>query len=205
MTWGWTYYQGLSVNPTAGVSTQLLIKKYYTGYEMQPAVSSAWSGVKKVGPKPNLAALEWLMDAFYDTKDVLPMAENFWGTLAKVVLLAAGELIGSLASKSKSPKKKAKAPAVPKSLPSGNPDDPVVTYVKTKPKKPSQVTQRIRQLERQFSGVSLGPNRQGARTRNTQGRSRSRGRSTSRPRFSSRKRSTSRGGQRRVRRRSVVD
>jgi len=86
MTWGWTYYQGLSLNSQTSTSTQLLIKKYYTGYEVQPAVTSAWAGVKKLGPKPDLAAMQALVDFFYDQKDVMPAKYNFLGSLVKLAV-----------------------------------------------------------------------------------------------------------------------
>lgn len=81
MTWGWTFYQGLSLNSQTSTATQLLIKKYYTGYEVQPTPRSAWSGMVNLGPKPDLMAMQALMDAFYELKDMLPAKYNFWGTL----------------------------------------------------------------------------------------------------------------------------
>nr|UBY12883.1 putative structural protein [Hepevirus sp.] len=81
MTWGWTFYQGLSLNSQSSTATQLLIKKYYTGYEVQPTPRSAWSGMVNLGPKPDLMAMQALMDAFYELKDILPAKYNFWGTL----------------------------------------------------------------------------------------------------------------------------
>ena len=94
MTFGWTFYQGLSLNSQTSVNTQMLIKKYYTGYEVQPTPRSAWSGMVRLGPKPDLMAMQALMDAFYELKDCMPARYNFWGTLASI----AGEGIKTFGS-----------------------------------------------------------------------------------------------------------
>jgi hypothetical protein len=84
MTFSWTYYSGLSLNPQSNVSYQMLIKKYYTGYEVQPTPRSAWSGMVKLAPKPDLLTLEALMDAFYELKECVPARYNFWGALGSM-------------------------------------------------------------------------------------------------------------------------
>ena len=85
MTWSYTLYEGLSLNTQTSVSTQLLIKKYYTGYEVQPAFKSAWSGMVTLGPRPDIRALQRLMDSFYDQKNTMPAKYNFLGTLLSAV------------------------------------------------------------------------------------------------------------------------
>jgi len=56
MTFGWIRFSGLALNPQAGnVTTQMLIKKTYTGYEVQPSIRSAWSGMVQISPKPDLS------------------------------------------------------------------------------------------------------------------------------------------------------
>lgn len=92
MTWQWHFYQGLSLNSQASTSFQLLIKKYYTGYEVQPAFTSAWAGMVKLAPKPDLTAMQAMMDIFYDQKDIMPAKYNFLGSLVKL----AGPLIKQL-------------------------------------------------------------------------------------------------------------
>jgi len=87
MTWNWVLYEGLSMNSQTSVSTQLLIKKYYTGYEVQPTPKSAWAGMIQLAPKPDIMSLQALMDAFYDLKDTLPAKYNFLGTLASLIPL----------------------------------------------------------------------------------------------------------------------
>jgi hypothetical protein len=82
MTWSWVRFSGLSLNSQTNVSTQLLIIKNYLGIEIQPATSSAFAGLQRLAPKPDLKAMQALMDAFYDLKDVLPAKYNFWGALA---------------------------------------------------------------------------------------------------------------------------
>lgn len=84
MTWSWTYYQGLSLNSQTSTSMQLLIQKHYTGYEIQPAMESAWSGLVQLGPKPDLDAMQNMMDGFFDLKDCMPAKYNFLGTIASL-------------------------------------------------------------------------------------------------------------------------
>lgn len=82
MTWSWVRFSGLSLNSQTNVSTQLIIQKTYLGVEIQPAMFSAFAGLQRLAPKPDLQAMQALMDAFYDLKDVLPARYNFWGALA---------------------------------------------------------------------------------------------------------------------------
>lgn len=79
MTWSWTRYEGLSLNAQTSVNTQLLIKKYYTGFEVQPALQSAWAGMVRLAPKPDIASLQLVMDRFYELKDCMPARYNFLG------------------------------------------------------------------------------------------------------------------------------
>jgi hypothetical protein len=82
MTWTWVRFDGLSLNSQSGTQMQLLVKKYYSGFEVQPSLTSPWSGLVKVGPKPDLESMQALMDAFYELKDAMPARYNFWGALA---------------------------------------------------------------------------------------------------------------------------
>ena len=85
MTWGWTIFQGLSVNPAGGASLQLVTKKHYLGLEAQPAPLSAWAGMSRLAPKPDIMALQATMDAFYELKDSMPARYNFLGTLGTIL------------------------------------------------------------------------------------------------------------------------
>jgi hypothetical protein len=87
MTWQWHYYQGLTTNAQATPSTSIesiLAYKIYATFEIQPTPRSAWSGLQKLAPKPNVDALQQVLDAFYDIKDVLPCKYNFLGGLATI-------------------------------------------------------------------------------------------------------------------------
>jgi hypothetical protein len=84
MTWSWVRFSGLSLNSQTSVSTQLLIKKTYCGYEVQPCVASAWSGMMKLGPKPDISTMQAMMDGFYELKDVMPARYNFWGAISSL-------------------------------------------------------------------------------------------------------------------------
>lgn len=84
MTFSWVKFDGLSLNVQNGVSTQLIIKKSYVGFEVQPCPASAWAGMIKLGPKPDLNAMQAMMDGFYELKDVMPARYNFWGTIASL-------------------------------------------------------------------------------------------------------------------------
>lgn len=84
MTWSWVRFSGLSLNSQTSTSTQLLIRKFISGYEVQPTITSAWAGMSKLGPKPDLEAMQAMMDGFFQLKDVLPARYNFWGTLGSI-------------------------------------------------------------------------------------------------------------------------
>nr|WAY16462.1 hypothetical protein [Hepelivirales sp.] len=89
-TWSWVVFDGLTyqnvgtgtASPTA--NDQILITKTYLGVEIQPAPQSPWTSMLKISPAPDLEAMQALMDGFYELKDGLPAAYNFWGTLAAV-------------------------------------------------------------------------------------------------------------------------
>jgi hypothetical protein len=100
-TFAWVRFDGLTpqeaISPSI-TNVNLLIHKYYTGYEVQPSMASPWAGNVKLGPKPNLRALQALMDGMYDLKDCLPACYNFWGVLGNLGLKAlkgaASEIFG---------------------------------------------------------------------------------------------------------------
>lgn len=81
MTWSWVRFDGLALNTQSNVSSQLIIRKYYSGIEVQPTVTSAWSGMLRLAPKPDLKHMQALLDAFYELKDGMPARYNFWGEL----------------------------------------------------------------------------------------------------------------------------
>jgi len=103
MTWSWVRFSGLSLNSQTSVSTQLVIKKTYCGYEVQPCYASAWAGMMKLGPKPDLKTMQAMMDAFYELKDVMPARYNFWGSLgtmaAEGIKTFGASILSGLASK----------------------------------------------------------------------------------------------------------
>jgi len=84
MTWSYVLFTGLSLNPQPGTMSNLLIKKTYSIYEVQPCMASAWAGMIKLGPKPDLMVMEAMMDGFFELKDVMPAKYNFWGTIASL-------------------------------------------------------------------------------------------------------------------------
>jgi len=85
MTWQWVQYQGLSYNGNQDAVTlqQLIATKWITGCEYQPAFLSPFAGLQKLGPKPDIMAMEALMRDFYEFKSVLPAKYNFLGMLAR--------------------------------------------------------------------------------------------------------------------------
>lgn len=96
MTWSWIHYKGLQLNTagTGGIQSEILAIKTYTGLEIQPTNRSAWAGMMKVSPRPDLAAMQLMMDGFYELKDSMPAKYNFWGTIGKVALKGL-KLVGS--------------------------------------------------------------------------------------------------------------
>jgi len=99
MTWSWVRFSGLSLNTAANNSTQLLIRKVYSGVEVQPSMSSAWAGMVRLGPKPDIEAMQATMDAFYELKDVFPARYNFWGTLGSIAASGLATFGSSLLNK----------------------------------------------------------------------------------------------------------
>lgn len=94
MTWGWTVITGLVPNVNVGtgtVSDSLLITKTYIGTEIQPCAQSAWAGMQSLGPRPDMTAMQALMEAYYDLKDGMPAKYNFAG-LANVARMAASKI-----------------------------------------------------------------------------------------------------------------
>jgi hypothetical protein len=83
-TFTWLRFEGLTFNPSQ-TSKQLMIRKYYTGFEVQPAYASAWAGMQKTGPVPDLTAMQAVMDGFYNLKDAMPAKYNFLGTLLPMI------------------------------------------------------------------------------------------------------------------------
>lgn len=152
MTFSWIVYEGLSLNSQTSTSTQLLIKKYYTGYEVQPAPLSAWAGTVKLAPEPNLVAMQAMMDGFYQLKDGMPAKYNFWGTLGTILgpslLQAGGSALKWLTGKL---------------TPSGDdkPDRDVTPKQPTKPKqvkrKPDKRDAQINALTQQVQRLSVAP------------------------------------------------
>lgn len=89
ITCSWTLYDGLSFNSTSNAlqtTSQLLIYKHCFGMEVQPSLKSAWAGTVVLAPKPDMMAMQRLLDAFYEIKDCLPARYNFWGMLGKMAM-----------------------------------------------------------------------------------------------------------------------
>lgn len=87
MTCSWTLYDGLTFNSSNNnlqTTSQLLIYKHCFGMEVQPSLQSAWAGTVVLAPKPDIMAMQRLLDAFYDIKDCLPARYNFWGMLGNL-------------------------------------------------------------------------------------------------------------------------
>jgi hypothetical protein len=106
MTWTVMRMQGISSNQhvtTDAAASPIAIKTYY-GFEAQPVWNGPWNGLSKVAPKPNIMAMQALLDSFYEMPDAMPMKYNSWGTFLPFLLdvLPKGiELVSSLFNKSK--------------------------------------------------------------------------------------------------------
>lgn len=139
MTWSWVSYSGLSLNSQTNLSAQLLIKKYYVGYEVQPALQSPWSGMIELAPKPSLQAMEYMMDAFFDMKDGMPAKFNFLGGLLTSALNVLKPIAGTAI--------KSVLPMIGESLPS-------MANHKTEDKLLVQDTNKIRLIESDVNQLS---------------------------------------------------
>jgi hypothetical protein len=102
MTWTWIIFKGLTANGGGGNrSNQLCALKTITGVEIQPSYNSPWAPMSEPGPKPDLNAMQEMMDIFYQQKDAMPARCNFWGelfgTLGSTVVSKLGpKVIGSI-------------------------------------------------------------------------------------------------------------
>jgi len=108
MTFSWQRYDGLSLNSQTSVSTQLLIRKYHIGHEVQPTPRSAWAGMVNLAPKPDLLTMQALCDGFYELKDGMPARYNFWGALASIAGQGLATFGSSLLQKLMQPSEKPK-------------------------------------------------------------------------------------------------
>jgi len=87
MTWAWVRMDGLTYNSnTIPFTWDLMAQKWYRVGEAQTGIASSWSGMIDAGPKPDLTAMQALMDAFYELKDGMPAKYNFLGTLSGVAM-----------------------------------------------------------------------------------------------------------------------
>jgi len=84
LTFSWQRYDGLSLNSQTSVSTQLLLRKYHVGFEVQPTPRSAWAGMINLAPKPDALTMQALEVAFYELKDGMPARDNFWSALLPI-------------------------------------------------------------------------------------------------------------------------
>jgi hypothetical protein len=106
MTWTVMRMQGITANTQVNsdaATSPVAIKTYY-GFEAQPVWNGPWNGLSKVAPKPNIMAMQALLDSFYEMPDAMPMKYNSWGTFLPFLLdvLPKGiELVSSLFNKSK--------------------------------------------------------------------------------------------------------
>lgn len=101
MTFQWHIYEGITPNePVLTQQTEIpLIIKGYCGYEVQPSLQSAWSGLQKLAPKPDIKVMQDIMTEFYDLKDGMPARFNFLGTVIKTGAKYLGRTALRLASK----------------------------------------------------------------------------------------------------------
>jgi hypothetical protein len=85
MTWAWVSFNGLTYNAQAlpANNQSIIIYKTYLGVEAQPSLQSAYTGLPKVSPRPNIKVIEDYLSSLYDQKDCLPDRFNFLGTLLK--------------------------------------------------------------------------------------------------------------------------
>lgn len=163
MTWSWVRFSGLSLNSQTSVSTQLLIKKVISGYEVQPCTASAWSGMMKLAPKPDLAAMQAMMDGFYELKDVMPARYNFWGTIASMAASGlktfGADILSGLASKLLGSSKSAKSKPKPKSNSSPN--------KKSHRRSDEQLSDKIADLTNRVAAMGIDNRQRGGRRHNS--------------------------------------
>lgn len=88
MTFAWVQFNGIMPNGVVGSSgaytNNTIITKFYSGFEIQPSVASAFTAFVETAPKPDLMALQALMDGFYELKDGMPAKYNFLGTIGQL-------------------------------------------------------------------------------------------------------------------------
>jgi hypothetical protein len=202
MTFSWTQYRGLSyTSAPATILSQILITKWYTIFEVQPAFQSAWAGTQTVSPKPDLEVMQALMDAFYELKDSMPAKYNFWGALgslaanglktfgSKLLKDLGGSVMKGMSSGSSSKKSKPK-----NSVKKGKNSNAIPMGYKPSKRTPLAIDQgehtlnrRIDELERLIKRMSI---RQPSRSNTNNGGNKKRSQSKRRSRSASQSRRT---------------
>jgi len=87
-TWSVTLFSGLTQQFASSGTVfssrtfNLLIRKVYSGFEIQPSPRSAWSAVSKLAPEPDICAMQKCQKVFFEMKDAMPVKYNFLGTIA---------------------------------------------------------------------------------------------------------------------------
>jgi len=163
MTWHWVIYNGLSLNSQVNVQLQNVIFKWYTGFEVQPALKSAWAGMVKLAPKPDLAVMQAIMDANFELKDGMPARYNFWGALGTIAARGIQtfgssilkELAGSMMGKGKKGQKKKQLPKASTIIAKGVEavGEAVAPTVKRVNKKEKVLQNEIEQLRKELQSL----------------------------------------------------
>jgi hypothetical protein len=97
--WGWTLYEGLSVQPSGTAVTPPYISvKTITGFEFQPLPDSMLSPFIRNSAVYDLSAIRMATMANHAIADSLPASANFWGTVGKLLLQAAPSIVNTIVS-----------------------------------------------------------------------------------------------------------
>jgi len=95
--WGWTLYEGLSVQSEgATISPPYISVKTITGFEFQPLPDSMLSPFIRNCAVYDMSALRLATTTNHAIADSLPSAANFWGSIGKMLLTAAPSIIDTV-------------------------------------------------------------------------------------------------------------
>jgi hypothetical protein len=162
MTWTLIRMQGITpnINSSQPSAAAPIAIKYYQTIEAQPVWNGPWNGCSRVSPKPDLAAMQMLMDTFYDMPDAMPVKYNALGAFLPFLASALPHALGFVkdlitGKKEKSTPRTREMP--PTTTRKSRSMEPRATRANTN--RENELQARLDKLERKFASMSCAPRR----------------------------------------------
>lgn len=155
-TWTFIRMQGITPNTNSSqtVVASPIAVKYYQTIEAQPVWNGPWNGVSRVSPKPDLAAMQLLMDTFYEMPDAMPVKYNALGSFLPFLAQALPHVLGFV--KDRIGSKKEKAALKPSAeVPTTSRKGRNVERTVAMPNNEGKLNRKIERLEKQLADSNL--------------------------------------------------